>query len=72
MQADNIAQMEEIFNEQNETEKAEPFYKSHATDVYHKVEFDGISRNVLADEYGVDVKSIAKAYKTGKQQYAST
>ena len=72
MQADNIAQMEEIFNEQNETEKAEPFYKSHATDVYHKVEFDGIPRNTLAEEYGVNIKTIKAAYATGKKQYAST
>lgn len=72
MQADNIAQMEEIFNEQNEVEQTEPFYKSHAADVYQKIEFEGMSRSALADEYEVNIKTIKAAYNTGKKTYAST
>lgn len=72
MQAENIEQMKEVFAEQNEVEKIEPFYKSHAADVYHKVEFEGITRVSLAEEYGVNVNTIGAAYRTGKKQYTST
>ena len=73
MQEDNIALMKDIFDEQKDkVEKTEPFYKSHAADVYQRVEFDGISKASLAEEYDVNVKSILAAYKTGKRQYCST
>lgn len=71
MQQDSIEQMNEIFNE-NKVEKVEPFYKSHATDIFQRVEFDGVTKVSLAEQYDVSLNSIGRAYKAGKKMYAST
>jgi len=69
MQEDNIEQMKAVFAEGKEVETTEPFYKSHAVEVYQKVEFEGFTRTSLADEYNVNIGTISQAYKTGKKLY---
>ena len=71
MQQENIEKLKEIFTEQKEV-KSEPFYKSHATDIYQQVEFEGVTKASLAEHYDVSVNSIGRAYKAGKKMYAST
>lgn len=71
MQKDNIEQMKAVFDEQKGLDKIEPFYKTHADDIYHQVEFEGATRAELAEVYEVNIKTIGAAYKAGKRNYAS-
>lgn len=69
MQEDNIAQLNEIFNEQNEVEKAEPFYKSHADEIYERISFENEKRSDLCEQFDVSLPTINKAFKQGTKNY---
>jgi len=69
MQEDNIAQMQEVFNEQKEVEQVDPFYKSHADEIYERVEFQNEKQVDLRDEFDVSLPTINNAYKFGAKKY---
>lgn len=69
MQEENIEKLKEIFANQDEAVKPEPFYKSHADEIYERIEFSKEKKVDLRDEFGVSLPTINTAYKLGAKQY---
>jgi hypothetical protein len=69
MQEDNIAQMKEVFNEQNDIDNSEPFYKSHSDEIYERVEFSNEKKIDLSLEFDVSLPTINSAFKHGAKKY---
>lgn len=69
MQKDNIERLNEIFQDENKVETADPFYKSHAAEIYEKIEFSNEKRTDLSEQFGVSLPTINKAFKQGMNDY---